>query len=88
MPSEYAKVQSVKQAAVTFELSAKKTRNYTFLAMMERAAPGAVATTPIALQYLEGRPSHSPFALETILRTLLFSVTVQPIGFDDGRRFL
>jgi len=59
----------MKQAALDFNLSLKKTRKREFLTQMERVVPWAARVALIAPYYPEGRTGRPPFALETMLRT-------------------
>ena len=59
----------MKQAALDFNLSLKKTRKREFLTQMERVVPWAALVALIAPYYPEGRTGRPPFALETMLRT-------------------
>ena len=58
----------MKQAALDFNLSLKKTRKREFLTQMERVVPCAALVALIAPYYPEGRTGRPPFALETMLR--------------------
>ena len=64
-----ASFQSMKQASLELNLSAKKTRKREFLEQMERVVPWAELVTLIAPYYPEGQTGRPPFALETMLRT-------------------
>ena len=64
-----ASFQSMKQASLELNLSAKKTRKREFLGQMERVVSCAALVALIAPYYPEGCTGRSPFALETVLRT-------------------
>ena len=78
----------MKQAALEFNLSLKKTRKSEFIEQMERVVPWAALVTLIAPCYPEGRTGRPPFALETMLRTHFFAAVVQPVGPGDGGSLL
>jgi IS5 family transposase len=59
----------MKQAALDFNLSVKKTRKREFLEQMERVVPWAALVELITPYYPEGRIGRPPFELETMLRT-------------------
>ena len=58
----------MKQAALDFNLSVKKTRKREFLEQMERVVPWAALVELITPYYPEGHTGRPPFALETMLR--------------------
>jgi len=58
----------MKQAALDFNLSVKKTRKREFLEQMERVVPWAALVELITPYYPEGHTRRPPFALETMLR--------------------
>jgi IS5 family transposase len=64
-----ASLQSMKQASLELNLSAKKTRKREFLEQMERVVPWSALVALIAPYYPEDRTGRPPFALETMLRT-------------------
>lgn len=82
------KTQTMKQAALEFNLSLKRTRKSEFIEQMERVVPLAALVTLIAPYYPEGRTGRPPFALETMLRTHFFAAVVQPVGSGEGGSLL
>ena len=64
-----ASFESMKQASLELNLSAKKTRKREFLEQMARVVPWAELVALTAPYYPEGRTGRPPFALETMLRT-------------------
>ena len=82
------KIQTMKQAALDFNLSLKKTRKREFLAQMERVVSWAALVALIAPYYPEARTGRPPFALETMWRVHFLQQLAQPVGPGDGRSLL
>ena len=58
----------MKQAALSLDLNAKKTRKREFLEQMNEVVPWAALVALIAPYYPQGRTGRPPFSLETMLR--------------------
>ena len=58
----------MKQATLSLDLSAKKTRKQVFLDQMDQVVPWAALVELIAPYYPEGRTGRPPFSLMTMLR--------------------